>query len=128
MTASVAVAGVYLNRADAALLAQTLDALAVAGERHGFRLPPRAVALGRFLADAATYGDISASVQPDHDLVSSVVNEGDQLIDTTTAATHLGCSKSNIRDLVRRGRLEGIRHNGRWLIHAESLRDYKRSR
>ncbi|MFD6893478.1 helix-turn-helix domain-containing protein [Rhodococcus sp. NPDC060086] len=122
MTSHV-VAGVLLDADDARFLAQVLDATGPVLARGGAKLPPRAVALARFLADASADADASAPVPADPGLVS-LIPDADPFVDSATAAAHLGCTTSNIRDLLRRGRLQGVRHNGRWLVDATSLHEY----
>lgn len=43
------------------------------------------------------------------------------LVDTGEAASILGCTQANIRDLRRRGRLPGHNAGGRWLYPAASV-------
>jgi hypothetical protein len=49
----------------------------------------------------------------------------DKFIDTTDAARMLGTTNANVRDLLRRGRLTGMDRNGRRLVDAVSLEDYR---
>ena len=43
------------------------------------------------------------------------------LLDTGEAASILGCTPANVRDLARRGSLRGHRAGGRWLYPAASV-------
>ena len=122
------VSGVLLAPEDAAYLARLLADSARALGRHGVYLPDRAVTLARFLADASSDVRASTPATPSELLVSSESTDADPLIDTATAAEVLGCTTANVRDLCRRGRLQGVRHNGRWLVEQTSLRELKESR
>ena len=119
------VAGVLLDREDAALLARTLAVVERLGERHGFRLDTRVTALAALLADASADASIRASADLELDLVG-LAPTADPLVTTATAARILGISTHGVRDLLRRGRLLGVRHDGRWLVDPNSIHDYRR--
>ncbi|WP_433613781.1 helix-turn-helix domain-containing protein [Prescottella agglutinans] len=46
---------------------------------------------------------------------------GHEFVDTVTAASILGCSPGNVRDLARRGTLPARQVGGRWLVSADAV-------
>lgn len=68
-------------------------------------------------ADGAPDADARTSVPPAPWLALSAHD----LVSTVEAATLLGCSPGNVRDLARRGALPAHRTGGRWLLERDAV-------
>ncbi|WP_138998295.1 helix-turn-helix domain-containing protein [Rhodococcus zopfii] len=115
-----------VDRNTADLLVQALDALEALAGRRNQRLAPDIIRvrmeLNRF---RSTSVDESTGVSDAIDEILSSTSGG---WDTRTAARELGISESAVRQLIRKGRLDGYRHGGRWIVSARSVAEYVNER
>lgn len=140
--------GVFLDRADAAYLANALDAFAqLLAERRDARgnptpsqPSPRLVAtmarLHRAVDSlavrdvAAEHADHAEGSEPPVETASVravqrlPMDAGPHDIGTGDAARRLGITPNAVRDLARRGRLDGTRTGTRWRIDAHTVDAY----
>ncbi|MGH3656846.1 MAG: hypothetical protein ACRDUA_09310 [Micromonosporaceae bacterium] len=111
------------------LLASALDLLVGLLERRdGVRLPPAVLACHVQLRNLGALYERGAELGADVGVSASVRAEGDRswsgrdLVDSCGAAAIIGCGVPNVRDLRRRGRLDGHWRGGRWwFVRAEVL-------
>lgn len=115
------VRGVLLEVAEAAYLADALDAL-LRDRRPSAKLQDVLDRLRRTVANASV-SDQNTGV--DARIVGQQADSVDHaaydLVDTAEAAAILGITPNGVRDLARRGRLRRLRAGGRWLYPARSV-------
>lgn len=107
--------GVLLDHDDAAFLAAALRTLVELTARSGGRPVARVHELERQLsaASAVKHSAAGTSERPGRPVPQLWEP---QLIETSTAATLLGCSERNVRALAARGTLTAHRIGGRWFV------------
>ncbi|MHA4852446.1 helix-turn-helix domain-containing protein [Rhodococcus sp. MSC1_016] len=114
--------GVFLSRADARTLVEALTLFRDLLPRMGSRPTARLDQLRIQLASAVRASDSDARVSDSADNADPRAWFGHEFIDTAAAATLLGCSAANVRDLARRGTLPAVHVGGRWLVAADAVR------
>lgn len=116
---------VLLDRAEADLLAAALrdcrDTLAADGADMPATLSKACNRIEKACRDAsAGVPDVSSQA----DQTDSVHADLRDFVDTKQAASIIGCSPANVRDLARRGTLSGRRVSGRWFYPKDAVVAY----
>lgn len=112
------VAGVLIDFDDAALLVRAIDALG-AGQWAGRSLSPTMRRIRDELAAACGPAYADTRTEGPHDLLDALSRR--DYYSPVEAARVLDCTPANVRDLCRRGVLDGRRVSGRWLVYAEDV-------
>jgi hypothetical protein len=120
-----AISGVILTHGDVAEVVAALDWLMKNAWQHRDRVPDRIVAMRRELAESGAYATTYVDVSVDAPEAVDGSQFGPGVVDTATAARELGIGGAGVRDLIRRGRLAGMRIGGRWWIVAASIDAHK---
>ncbi|WP_194786762.1 helix-turn-helix domain-containing protein [Mycobacteroides abscessus] len=117
---------VLLDSAEAAYLSESLTRLCGALSEHGLRPSARLSALQDKLAKACASAsdsgrDTCVRVRDVGDAQHSGHAGAYDLLDSAEAATILGCTPANVRDLARRGRLAAHRAGRGWVYPARAV-------
>ncbi|WP_373938514.1 helix-turn-helix domain-containing protein [Rhodococcus qingshengii] len=114
--------GVVLSNEDARDLADALVMFTHVLRQVGSKAGPKVIRLRSQLLTAVGVSKTASSASLSEGVAADGRRLRHDLISTTEAGAILGCSAANVRDLAKRGRLDGQLVGGRWLVTAESVR------
>jgi hypothetical protein len=120
-----AFSGVQFSHSDVADHVAALDYLLRIACKHRERVPERIVALRRELAESAACATTCGDLRFDASAALESTHWGPGIIGTAKAAQLIGKTEAGVRYLCSHGHLAAMRPEGRWLIAAASIDDYK---
>ena len=114
---------VLLSPAAVRTVVAGLRALEQLGRTRGARLTPALQAICAQLDEAAAPTDAGTDAHASTSVPAApwLPLSSHDLLSSEEAAAVLGCSPSNVRDLLRRGVLPGHRTGGRWLLERDAV-------